>query len=190
MIGEPNADNRAAIEQYGHVPVLAEMPLLTPLDPGLLGAWSVTHLDPQGRLLEFCDEPERARPRTRVASLHADADAAAAAADRARRGRVSLHRRRTQDSRRHLVVVGEHSRAFASQAECGAGGAGWRARARDLRRVHAPAGGRTRRAAGRGAAAGSQARVLFRQRIDGGRSGDEDGAPVLAQSRRAAAQRG
>jgi dethiobiotin synthase len=44
MIGEPNADNRAAIEQYGRVPVVAEMPFLTPLDPGLLGAWSVTHL--------------------------------------------------------------------------------------------------------------------------------------------------
>lgn len=52
MIGEPNADNRSAIEQYGHVPVVAEMPILAPLDPGLLGAWSVTHLDPQGRLLE------------------------------------------------------------------------------------------------------------------------------------------
>ncbi len=52
MIGEPNADNRAAIEQYGHVPVAAEMPFLAPLDPGLLAAWSVTHLDPQGCLLE------------------------------------------------------------------------------------------------------------------------------------------
>jgi dethiobiotin synthetase len=45
MIGEPNADNRAAIEKYGHVRVVAEMPFLTPLDPGLLAAWSVTHLD-------------------------------------------------------------------------------------------------------------------------------------------------
>lgn len=53
MIGEPNADNRAAIERYGQVPVVAEMPFLEPLDPGLLGVWSVTHLDPQGRLLEF-----------------------------------------------------------------------------------------------------------------------------------------
>ena len=44
MIGEPNADNRAAIEHYGRVPVIAEMPFLTPLDPGLLAAWSVTHL--------------------------------------------------------------------------------------------------------------------------------------------------
>ena len=53
MIGEPNPDNRAAIEQYGSVPVVGEMPVLTPLDPGLLGAWSVTHLDPQALLLEF-----------------------------------------------------------------------------------------------------------------------------------------
>lgn len=45
MIGEPNADNRAAIEQYGRVRVVGEMPFLTPLDPVLLAAWSVTHLD-------------------------------------------------------------------------------------------------------------------------------------------------
>jgi dethiobiotin synthase len=45
MIGEPNADNRTAIEQYGRVPVVAEMPFLRTLDPGLLAAWSVTHLD-------------------------------------------------------------------------------------------------------------------------------------------------
>jgi malonyl-CoA O-methyltransferase len=44
MIGEPNADNRAAIEHYGHVPIVAEMPFLARLDPGLLAAWSVTHL--------------------------------------------------------------------------------------------------------------------------------------------------
>jgi dethiobiotin synthetase len=44
MIGETNADNRAAIEKYGHV-LVAEMPFLRPLDPGLLAAWSVAHLD-------------------------------------------------------------------------------------------------------------------------------------------------
>jgi len=53
MVGEPNAENRAAIEQYGHVPVIAEMPLLMPLDTVLLGAWSAKHLDLQGRLLEW-----------------------------------------------------------------------------------------------------------------------------------------
>jgi len=45
MIGEPNADNREAIEKYGHVPVVAEMPFLKPLDSGLLAAWGVTHLN-------------------------------------------------------------------------------------------------------------------------------------------------
>jgi dethiobiotin synthetase len=45
MIGQSNVDNRAAIEKYGGVPVVAEMPFLRPLDPGLLAAWSVTHLD-------------------------------------------------------------------------------------------------------------------------------------------------
>ena len=47
MIGEPNADNRAAIEKYGRVPVVADMPFLRPLDPGLLAAWSVAHIDPE-----------------------------------------------------------------------------------------------------------------------------------------------
>ena len=53
MMGEPNSENRAAIEQYGNSPVLGEMPVLAPLYPGLLGAWSVTHLDPQAQLVEF-----------------------------------------------------------------------------------------------------------------------------------------
>jgi dethiobiotin synthase len=53
MIGEPNAENRAAIEHYGRVPVIAEMPVLARLDAGALAVWSAKHLDPQGRLLEF-----------------------------------------------------------------------------------------------------------------------------------------
>jgi dethiobiotin synthetase len=53
MIGEPNGENRAAIEQYGRVPVIAEMPVLSPLDAATMAAWSAAHLDPQGRLLEF-----------------------------------------------------------------------------------------------------------------------------------------
>jgi dethiobiotin synthase len=53
MIGEPNPDNRAAIEEYGRVQVVGEMPVLAPLDPGLLGAWSAAHLDPQRLLLGF-----------------------------------------------------------------------------------------------------------------------------------------
>ena len=53
MIGEPNTANREAIERYGRVPVVGEMPLLDPLDAGQLAAWSGMHLDRQGRLLEF-----------------------------------------------------------------------------------------------------------------------------------------
>lgn len=53
MVGEPNSDNRAAIERYGRVPVLGEMPVCQPLETGLLAAWARAGLDPQGRLLEF-----------------------------------------------------------------------------------------------------------------------------------------
>jgi dethiobiotin synthetase len=51
MAGDPNPDNRAAIEHYGDVPVLGEMPLWNPLDRDRLAAWAATSLDPQGRLL-------------------------------------------------------------------------------------------------------------------------------------------
>src|SRR5204862_5991268 len=40
MVGPANRDNRDAIAQYGSVPVLAEMPMLDPLTPDALGAWS------------------------------------------------------------------------------------------------------------------------------------------------------
>jgi dethiobiotin synthase len=53
MVGEQNEPNRAAIERYGRVPVLAEMAVLQPLDARTLGLWARTHLDPHGRLLEF-----------------------------------------------------------------------------------------------------------------------------------------
>jgi malonyl-CoA O-methyltransferase len=53
MIGELNAENRAAIEKYGRVPVIAELPALAPLDAEALAKWSAANLDPQGRLLEF-----------------------------------------------------------------------------------------------------------------------------------------
>ena len=53
MIGSPNADNRAAIERYGDVTVLGEMPLFGPLGAGPLAAWAESALDPDGRLLEL-----------------------------------------------------------------------------------------------------------------------------------------
>ena len=53
MVGDPNADNRAAIEHYGTARVLGEMPLWNPLDPGCLARWASTELDPRGYLLDF-----------------------------------------------------------------------------------------------------------------------------------------
>jgi dethiobiotin synthetase len=52
MVGTPSADNRLAIEHYGHVVVLGEMPLFEQLTPELLTSWAKTELDPDGRLLE------------------------------------------------------------------------------------------------------------------------------------------
>ena len=42
MIGDRDADNRAAIEHYGRVPVLAEMPRFDPLTPECVRAWAYT----------------------------------------------------------------------------------------------------------------------------------------------------
>jgi dethiobiotin synthetase len=52
MIGEKNASNRTAIEHYGRVPVVGEMPLFPVLDQAALGRWSVAELDPEDQLLE------------------------------------------------------------------------------------------------------------------------------------------
>ena len=53
MIGDKNADNRAAIERYGKTCVIGEMPRLDPLSRETLAEWSAAHLDPAGRLREF-----------------------------------------------------------------------------------------------------------------------------------------
>ncbi len=53
MVGQPDADNRAAIEQYGYVEVLGEMPRFDPLTPAALRDWAPLSLDPGGRLQEF-----------------------------------------------------------------------------------------------------------------------------------------
>ena len=42
MIGTGNADNRAAIEHYGNVAVIAEMPHFDPLTPEVLRRWADT----------------------------------------------------------------------------------------------------------------------------------------------------
>lgn len=45
MVGEPNADNREAIEHYGGVPVVAEMPRFDPLTPASLRGWAASQFD-------------------------------------------------------------------------------------------------------------------------------------------------
>ena len=53
MIGVPNPDNREAIERYGHVRVLGEMPPIEPLTSEHLATWAASGLDRSGRLLEL-----------------------------------------------------------------------------------------------------------------------------------------
>jgi dethiobiotin synthase len=51
MVGDPSPDNRAAIEQFGAVPVLGEMPRFEVLTPDAIRTWALGTLDPSGRLL-------------------------------------------------------------------------------------------------------------------------------------------
>ncbi|MBZ5575240.1 MAG: dethiobiotin synthase [Acidobacteriia bacterium] len=53
MAGDKDAENRAAIEHYGDVAVVGEMPNFQPLDAGALGEWACAELDPQARLLDL-----------------------------------------------------------------------------------------------------------------------------------------
>jgi dethiobiotin synthetase len=53
MIGEPDADNREAIEHFGKIAVLGEMPRFDPLTPESLAGWAEANLDPHDRLKEF-----------------------------------------------------------------------------------------------------------------------------------------
>jgi dethiobiotin synthase len=53
MAGPANAENRLAIEQYGHIHVIGEMPPFDPLTPDALGAWARTALDPRETLQEI-----------------------------------------------------------------------------------------------------------------------------------------
>ena len=50
MVGQADGPNREAIEFYGQVPVVGELPLLEPLTPEALKAWARTGLDPDGAL--------------------------------------------------------------------------------------------------------------------------------------------
>jgi len=48
--GEPNADNRRAIETIGDVAVIGEMPPFGALTPAVLARWAMNELDPNGLL--------------------------------------------------------------------------------------------------------------------------------------------
>jgi dethiobiotin synthetase len=50
MVGERNAENRTAIEQYGRTTVLGELPRLEPPTAAGLAAWALSGLDAEGRL--------------------------------------------------------------------------------------------------------------------------------------------
>jgi dethiobiotin synthase len=52
MIGEPNADNRDAIEHYGRVEVLGEMPRFEHLTARGLATWAASELDPAGHVFK------------------------------------------------------------------------------------------------------------------------------------------
>jgi dethiobiotin synthetase len=51
MVGDANPENRLAIERYGEVGVLGELPTIDPLTPAGLGT-AAASLDPENRLLE------------------------------------------------------------------------------------------------------------------------------------------
>jgi len=50
MIGEPNPENRTAIERYGGVPVLGEMPRFAELSADALATWSRVQFDRESYL--------------------------------------------------------------------------------------------------------------------------------------------
>jgi dethiobiotin synthase len=50
MVGPFDRDNREAIESFGQVPVVGELPVLDPLTPGAVAAWATDGMDPEGRL--------------------------------------------------------------------------------------------------------------------------------------------
>jgi dethiobiotin synthetase len=54
MVGEPNDENRLAIEKYGAAEVIAQMPRFDPLTPQALEQWVQADFDRQGVLFVGC----------------------------------------------------------------------------------------------------------------------------------------
>ena len=53
LVGPPNAENHRAIEQYGDVRVLGDMPMFDALTPDVLSAWAGAELDREHLLAEL-----------------------------------------------------------------------------------------------------------------------------------------
>ncbi len=53
MVGDSNRDNRSAIEDYGQVAVVGEMPMFDGLSLAALTQWATRDLDPDARLWEW-----------------------------------------------------------------------------------------------------------------------------------------
>jgi dethiobiotin synthetase len=53
MVGPPNTDNRDAIERYGCVPVIGQMPMFAPLTADALSMWCTSEFDRDRRLQEM-----------------------------------------------------------------------------------------------------------------------------------------
>lgn len=53
LVGPMNPENREAIEHYGQVKVVAEMPQFNPLTPEALGAWAEASMDSEDCLTGF-----------------------------------------------------------------------------------------------------------------------------------------
>jgi dethiobiotin synthetase len=51
MVGPPNDGNRQALEHYGRAHVVAEMPMLSPLEPEPLHQWTDSAFDRDGCLM-------------------------------------------------------------------------------------------------------------------------------------------
>jgi dethiobiotin synthetase len=53
LVGQRNAENRQAIERYGRVNVVGELPILDPLTAEALRRWAVSELDRDGLLAKY-----------------------------------------------------------------------------------------------------------------------------------------
>jgi malonyl-CoA O-methyltransferase len=53
MAGFPNTDNRQAIERFGNIRVIDEMPQFAPLTPEALGRWARREFDTNGQLERY-----------------------------------------------------------------------------------------------------------------------------------------